>query len=184
MTAGAGPGTGPGQDAFGRALRRALAGYLSRMDQELAAAGFADRHFPQGRVLRLCAGPGETTISDVGRALGITRQGASKIVAGLRTRGYVTVTPSAADGREKILTLTPRAAEYMAARRAARHAIETEARRAIGADGTSDLLRYLDVLAGEASTAGEPPAGSPAMRALRYLDADYWPEDAEDWPEE
>ncbi len=184
MTPDDGPGTGPGRDAFGRALRRALAGYLSRMDEELAAAGFADRHFPQGRVLRLCAGPGETTISDVGRALGITRQGASKIVAGLRARGYVTVTPSAADGREKILTLTPRAAEYMAARRAARHAIEADFRRTIGADGSSDLLRYLDVLAGEAGTAGDRSAESPAVRALRYLDADYWPEDAEDSPEE
>jgi DNA-binding MarR family transcriptional regulator len=154
------------------------------MDQELAAAGFADRRFPQGRVLRLCAGPGETTVSDVGRALGITRQGASKIVAGLRARGYVAVTPSAADGREKILTLTPRAAQYMAARRAAKHAIETEVRRTIGADGARELLRYLHVLAGEAGTADEDSAESPAMRALRYLDADYWPEDAEDWPED
>lgn len=150
----------------------------------MAAAGFADRRFPQGRVLRLCAGPGETTISDVGRAIGISRQGASKIVAGLRARGYLAVTPSAADGREKILTLTPRTAQDMAARRAAKHAIETEVRRVIGADGTSDLLRSLDALAGEAGTAGDPSAESPAMRALRYLDADYWPEDAVDWPDE
>jgi hypothetical protein len=46
------------------------------------------------------ATPGETTISDIGRGLGITRQGASKIVAGLRDRGYLEVTPSAVDGRE------------------------------------------------------------------------------------
>ena len=72
----------------------------------------------------------------------------------------------------------------MAARRAAKHAIETEVRRVIGADGTSDLLRSLDALAGEAGTAGDPSAESLAMRALRYLDADYWPEDAVDWPDE
>ena len=146
------------------------------MDQELAAAGFADRRFPQGRVLLMCSGPGETTISDVGRGLGITRQGASKIVAGLRQRGYVEVTPSPADGREKILTLTPRAVAFLAARREAARAIEARLRDEIGADGLAQLLRFLGAVAGEdAAGAGDLPWDSPALRALRWWDAEDRP---------
>jgi DNA-binding MarR family transcriptional regulator len=154
------------------ALRRALAGYRRRMDRELAAAGFADRRFPQGRVLHMCADAGDTTISDVGRALGITRQGASKIVAGLRERGYVDVTPSPADGREKILTLTPRALAFLAARRGAALAIEARLRDDIGDEGVAQLLRFLDAVAGEdAPRLGDLPSDSPALAALRWWDA-------------
>src|SRR5579859_7795430 len=86
------------------ALRRAWLGYQLRLDEGLAAAGFGDRGFPDGRVLRICAAnPDGTTISQIGRELGITRQGASKTVASLRERRYVIVTPSATSGREKIV---------------------------------------------------------------------------------
>ena len=168
MTAGTPPSAPrPGQGGLGGALRRAVAGYRRRMDAELATAGFTDRRFPDGRVLAMCAGPGETTISDVGDGLGITRQGASKIVAGLRERGYLAVTPSAADGREKILTLTPLATRYLQARQQAAHAIEATLREQIGADGEEQLFRFLDLIAGDDPTAGDRPA----IRALRWLDA-------------
>src|ERR1039458_2291101 len=107
---GAVPGAAPtdeaaeqhrGRVALGGALRRAWIGYQRRLDEELAAAGFDDRGFPDGRVLRMCSGPAETTIAQIGRELGITRQGASKNVASLRDRGYVTLSASATDGREK-----------------------------------------------------------------------------------
>ena len=124
----------------------------------------------------MCSGPGESTISDVGRGLGITRQGASKIVAGLRQRGYLEVTPSPADGREKILTLTPLAVAFLAARREAARAIEARLRDEIGADGVTQLLRFLDAVVGEdAARAGDLPWDSPALRALRWWDAEDRP---------
>jgi DNA-binding MarR family transcriptional regulator len=173
MTAGSEAGLpGPRQNALGNALRRALAGYRRAMDRELAAAGFTDRRFPEGRVLRMCAGPGETTISDVGRGLGITRQGASKIVAVLKERGYLTVTPSAADGREKILTLTPRAAEFLMALHRAAGVIEARVREEIGPDGIEQLFRFLDVIAGGEPVAPEDRADTPVIRALRWLDGE------------
>ena len=136
-----------GQHALGMALRRAQAGYRRQMDDQLAAAGFAGRQFPAGRVLRMCAGPGVTTISDVGRGLGITRQGASKIVAALREQGYLSVTPSHDDGREKILTLTPRAVEALLAAYRAAGAIEQRVREEIGAEAMEQFFRVLDVVA-------------------------------------
>jgi DNA-binding MarR family transcriptional regulator len=138
---------GPGQNALGVALRRAHAGYRRQVNEELAAAGFDRRRYPDGRVLVMCAAPGETTISDVGRGLGITRQGASKIVASLRERGYLEVTPSPADGREKILTVTPRAAEFLLAIRAAAGVIEARLLREVGAEDLETFFRVLDAVA-------------------------------------
>jgi DNA-binding MarR family transcriptional regulator len=156
-----------GQSPLGMALQRALAGYRRQMDEQLAAAGFAGRQFPAGRVLRMCAGPGATTISDVGRGLGITRQGASKIVAALREQGYLSVTPSTDDGREKILTLTPRAVDALLASYRAAGAIEKRVRAQIGDDAMEQFFRVLDVIAdGEP---GQPEDRSSSRRAARLM---------------
>jgi DNA-binding MarR family transcriptional regulator len=135
--------------ALGGALRRAWVGYQRRLDQEMAAAGFPDRRFPDGRVLRLCARSDQVTASAIGRELGITRQGAGKIVAELRARGYVTLEPSPGDGRQKVITLTPRARDYLAAQRAAARRIEEELRQEVGAGAFDSLFTLLEALGGE-----------------------------------
>jgi DNA-binding MarR family transcriptional regulator len=157
----------PGQAALGVALRRAQTGYRRQVNEELAAAGFDQRRFPDGRVLLMCAAPGETTISDVGRGLGITRQGASKIVAGLRERGFLEVTPSAADGREKILTVTPKAVEFLRAIRAAAGIIEARLLSEIGAERLENFFRVLDVVADGEQVL--PEGGVVAGKALERL---------------
>lgn len=129
------------------ALRRAWLGYQLRVDEGLAAEGFDDRGYPDGRVLRICAtNPAGTTISQIGRELGITRQGASKTVAGLRERRYVTVAPSPTSGREKIVTLTPRAIDYLAALRSTRQAIERQVQAELGPEACAALGRLLEAL--------------------------------------
>ena len=132
---------------LGAALRRAWLGYQLRLDEGLAAAGFGDRGFPDGRVLRICAAnPDGTTISQIGRELGITRQGASKTVASLRERRYVIVAPSATSGREKVVTLTPRAIDYLAAVRKTRQTIERQVRAELGPNAFAALTQLLDAL--------------------------------------
>ena len=84
----------------------------------MAEAGFGERGFPDGRVLRMCAGEAGSTISAIGRELGITRQGASKVVAHLCDRGYVVVADSTTSKREKSVVLTPLGVDYLAQRRA------------------------------------------------------------------
>jgi DNA-binding MarR family transcriptional regulator len=140
-------GTRPAR--LGGALRQAWVGYRRQLDQELAAAGFGDRGFPDGRVLRLCSGASDVTISHIGRELGITRQGASKIVASLRDRGYVTLSPSPTDGREKIVKPTRRAVEFLAAQREAARRIEARIRSEMGPDAFDGLHRLLDALGTE-----------------------------------
>ena len=102
---------------LGAALRRAWLGYQLRLDEAMADAGFGDRRFPDGRVLRVCAGEAGSTISAIGRELGITRQGASKVVAQLSDRGYVVVADSSTSKREKSVVLTPLGVDYLAHQR-------------------------------------------------------------------
>ena len=133
------PGLGP-------ALRRAWLGYQLRLDAAVAEAGFGDRRFPDGRVLRLCSGPAGVTIAAIGRELGITRQGASKVVGHLRARDYVAVADSATSAREKSVVLTARGMEYLQVQRAAARAIEDDMRTAVGEEGLSGLRALLDAL--------------------------------------
>jgi DNA-binding MarR family transcriptional regulator len=134
---------------LGAALRRAWVGYRRRLDAELATAGHADHRFPDDRVLRICLRSRDVTIAHIGRELGITRQGASKIVASLTGRGYVTLTPSPASQREKIVALTPRATAYLAAHRKAAWRIERELRAQVGNDTFENFHILLDALGGD-----------------------------------
>ncbi len=134
---------------LGAALRRAWVGYRRRLDAELAAAGFDDPRFPDGRVLRICSRLSDVTVSEIGRQLSITRQGASKIIAGLSERGYVTLTASRTDRREKLVTLTPRAREYLQALRDAAIRVEHQLRAQVGSEAFDSLELLLGALGEE-----------------------------------
>ncbi|MBO0747719.1 MAG: MarR family transcriptional regulator, partial [Acidimicrobiaceae bacterium] len=123
--------------------------YWRQLDEELRAAGFTDQGFPDGRVLRICLNEPNVTVARVGRELGITRQGAGKIVASLRERGYVALTPSPEDAREKIVTLTDRATDFLAARRKAVQKIDRQLRKEAGDDAFDGLQRILAALGGD-----------------------------------
>lgn len=133
-------------DAVGPMLRRAWVGYQRRLDDALAAAGFAGRGLPDGRVLRICNRSGAVTVSDIGRELQISRQGASKLVAGLERRGYLTLVPSGRDGREKLVRLTPRAVEYLRAHRRAVRLIDRRLRSEVGDEAVAALRALLEAL--------------------------------------
>lgn len=161
-------GSGRTAPALGGALRRAWVGYQLRLDEALAAAGFPDRRFPDGRVLRLCTRSDNVTASQIGRELGITRQGAGKIVSGLRDRGYVALEPCSTDAREKVVTLTPRAFDYLAAQREAARRIERELRELIGDDAFDSLAALVDALGAD----GEQPRMREYLRRAARLGDD------------
>jgi len=135
---------------LGGALRHGWIGYRRRLDEELAAAGFSDRSFPDGRVLRICSNSSGVTVAQIGRELGISRQRASKIVAGLRDRGYLALSDSPLDGREKIVVLTKRAGDYLRAHRKAAIQIEAELRAELGNERVDSLYELLGALGDEA----------------------------------
>jgi DNA-binding MarR family transcriptional regulator len=123
----------------------------------------------------MCSDAGGTTIARIGRELGITRQGASKIVASLRDRRYVTVTPSATNGREKTVQLTSRATDYLAAHRETARRIEAGLRAELGPEVFNGVDRLLDALCADdsirMSTGGSTAADSPAAVPTRSLGA-------------
>jgi DNA-binding MarR family transcriptional regulator len=131
---------------LGPALRRAWIGYQRRLDRAMADAGFDERRFPDGRVLRLCSDPAGSTISNIGRELGITRQGAGKVVSHLHDRGYVSVADSPTSGREKAVTLTVAGTRYLKAQGEAVRTIERHLRKELGEEPLTALHRLLDVL--------------------------------------
>jgi DNA-binding MarR family transcriptional regulator len=139
-------GEGGSSGPLGAALRRAWVGYQMALDTEMATAGFTERRFPDGRVLHLCRNSDGVTISDIGRDIGISRQAASKVVTAMVERGYVTVSASASDGREKIVTLTDRARDYLKAQRISARRIEGRVRSELGIDAYETLVRLADLL--------------------------------------
>jgi DNA-binding MarR family transcriptional regulator len=139
------------QRGLGPDLRRAWIGYRVRLLAEMKAAGFSDTGFPDGRILRICLRSEQATISQIARELNITRQGAGKAVASLRERGYIRLTDSTTDGREKIVTLTERAMAFLDAHRKSARKIERQLRAAVGADGFEALSRLLLALADESA---------------------------------
>jgi DNA-binding MarR family transcriptional regulator len=153
--------------ALGGALRSAWVGYQRRLDVAMADAGFPDRRYPDGRVLRLCARTGKVTASVIGRELGMTRQGAGKIITDLRDRGYVVLEPSPTDGREKVVTLTSLARDYLSAQRTAARRIEQELRDLLGAEAFDGLSALLDALGGRD---GQPRLGDYLRYAARLDD--------------
>ncbi len=131
---------------LGPTLRRAWVAYQRRLDRAMTEAGFDERRFPDGRVLRLCSGPAGSTISNIGRELGITRQGAGKVVSHLHDRGYVSVVDSPTSGREKAVTLTALGSQYLEVHRAAVRTIERQLRKELGEEPLAALHVLLDVL--------------------------------------
>ncbi|ABD11556.1 transcriptional regulator [Frankia casuarinae] len=140
--AAAGPAN---RSALGGLLRRAWVGYQNRLDEQLAAAGF-ERQFPDGRVLRFCAGSSGATVAQIGRHLGITRQGAAKIVNRLVTSDYLEVSPSETSGRENTVRLTLHGQAYLTTHRAAARRIEDDLRTALGPEAFDSLTRLLAAL--------------------------------------
>jgi DNA-binding MarR family transcriptional regulator len=153
-----------GQFGLGASLRRAWVGYQRRLDEHLAAAGFDDRKLPDGRVLRICSSSAETTTSQIGRELSISRQGAGKIVNDLRDRGYLEVAASATSARENTVRLTPRAVAYLAAQRKAARAIERQLRAELGTGAFDGLHHLLDALGDD-----DQPRMSDYVRGMREV---------------
>jgi DNA-binding MarR family transcriptional regulator len=119
------------------------------LDQEMARRGFSDRAFPNGRVLRFCRANSDPTITQIGRELGVSRQRAAQVVGHLRDEGYVTVTPSATSGKEKVVRITTKAAEYLAAHAASARKIERALERQLGAESFDALGHLIENLSGD-----------------------------------
>ena len=102
---------------LGVLLGLAYMSFVDDLNAKLKKSGFRDLGRWYGYVFRaLDAEP--LTSSALGRRLGMTHQGAMKIVDEMEARGYVERTEDAADGRLKRLRLAPRGRKALRAARA------------------------------------------------------------------
>lgn len=99
-----------------RALPLALAlGHRLRlaMDEHLRPTGLTTQ---QAAVMAIIADLGQPSISEVADVLGTSHQNLRRIADGLARKGFVAITTDPADGRRRLLTLTPHAIAFWAKR--------------------------------------------------------------------
>jgi len=97
---------------FGDVLAQARELWIRAMAQRLSAMGFEDYRRSDPLVMRSLRS-GEVPLGSLTMTLGLTRQGARKVVSRLGERGYARVTSSTVDSRRRIVQLTPRGREYL-----------------------------------------------------------------------
>jgi DNA-binding MarR family transcriptional regulator len=114
--------------------------------QRIAAAGFGDLRPAHGYVFQHLV-PGPARISDLAAKLGMTQQGASKLVVELEELGYVSRRVDPDDHRNRFVALTPRGWAGIEAGREARAAITAEFLAVLGDRPAADLVASLQKLA-------------------------------------
>ena len=87
--------------------------WIRAMAQRVSVLGFEDYRRSDPLVLRSLRS-GEVPLGSLTATLGLTRQGARKVVSGLVERGYARVSTSTVDTRRRMVELTPRGREYLA----------------------------------------------------------------------
>jgi DNA-binding MarR family transcriptional regulator len=99
---------------FGDLLALARERWIRAMAQRLSALGFEDYRRSDPLVLRSLRSE-DVPLGSLTATLGLTRQGARKVVSGLVERDYARVTSSSVDTRRRMVSLTPRGRAYLAA---------------------------------------------------------------------
>lgn len=110
--------------------------------QRVAAAGYDDLRPSHGYVFQHLI-PGAKTIGELAERLGITAQGASKVVGELEQMGYVRRSPAPSDQRARVVELTDRAWGAIEATRADRARVNAEIKAALGDADFANLVAML-----------------------------------------
>ena len=116
---------------------------IERLHEELARQGHPDARPAHGFALQ-AIGPAGATASALGRRLGVSKQAAGKTVDRLTRLGYVERVADEADGRAKLIRLTPRGTDVLARSAAIFDDLRAEWMRALGPEqvrALEDALR-------------------------------------------
>jgi DNA-binding MarR family transcriptional regulator len=121
--------------------------FVRELREGLARKGFEDTGRSDGYVFRaLAAGP--LTISELAGLLGMTKQGAGQIVDDMERRGYLDRQPDPRDGRARLLGLTTRGQDALAAARAFHRRYERRLIRTHGPEALATLRAVVGTMAG------------------------------------
>ncbi len=125
-----------------RLLITALRVLVDEMHRRLTAAGHPGLRPAHGFALNAVGENGTTTVR-LGELLGMTKQGAAKLVRTLTDLGYLHSAPHDHDGRARLLRLTPRGLDALHTAAAIQRDLEAELADRIGGDDARALRRAL-----------------------------------------
>lgn len=91
---------------LGDLLALARRDWIRRLSDALAAAGYPDYRRSDSVTLRLLRRIGPMPVGRLGTALGVTRQAARKVAAGLERRGFAVLERDRLDSRQLVVSLS------------------------------------------------------------------------------
>ncbi len=130
---------------FGILLGLASQVFVDQLRQHLDERGFSDLGSAYGYVLRALADE-PLRPNELASRLGITPQGATKVVGEMVDRGYVELLPDPRDGRAKRVQLASRGKRLLAAARRFHAAYERRLRQRLGERAADTLRELLDAM--------------------------------------
>ena len=152
-----------GEVPLARLFALALGSLIEDLHARLAERGWSGMRPAYGYVL-VTARARPTTVTDVARVLGVTKQAASQVVDAMASLGVVRRDPHASDARARVVVLTERGHELLAAVEEVYREQEREWSAVLGESAVArmraDLTRVLaDAPELRAHSVGSPPAG-------------------------
>ena len=140
---------------FGDILAMARERWIRAMAQRLSALGFEGYRRSDPLVMRSLRS-GEVPLGSLAVTLGLTRQGARKVVSGLVERGYARVIPSTSDSRRRIVALTPEGRDYLSAVVATLRALNDEVVAHVDADRLAAAYSVLEFIKDNIADSARP----------------------------
>jgi DNA-binding MarR family transcriptional regulator len=134
-------------EPIARLLSAATRSIIEDLHDRLAAQGHPDLRPAYGYALN-AVGDGVTT-AQLAQRLGMTKQGAAKLVTALERLGYLRVEPHASDRRARALVLTPHGRDLLERSVAVQRELEAEWSREVGPERMAALQEALAARAGD-----------------------------------
>jgi len=129
--------------------------FVDELRAHLKERGFDDLGGAYGYVFR-ALDERPLHLTELAEGLGITNQGAVKIIDEMEQRGYVERKPDPEDARAKLLSLGPRGRSALAAARRFHAAYERRLGQALGEETVATARRVLEHMMGTTPTDGSP----------------------------
>jgi DNA-binding MarR family transcriptional regulator len=139
---------------FGLLFALAFRCYIDHLHTQLAERGFTHVRSAFGPVLRALRAR-ETTLTSLAAELDVSKQAVNRVVDDMRAAGLVSQRGDPADGRARILSLTPRGQAMVDAAIRIGSTYERALARDLGADRARALREALESIVQQSGAAGD-----------------------------
>jgi DNA-binding MarR family transcriptional regulator len=132
------------KEPLGRLMTSAVGAFIDEMHRRLDDLGYPELRPVHGFVFKTLGADGATT-AQIGAHLGMSKQGAAKVVAQMTLLGYVTTVTDPDDARARPVVVTAAGREAMALAATVQGQLETELARAVGRADVEATRRVMEV---------------------------------------